>query len=396
MPLKYQKIFYYQAFANLMFFLGNSLFILFPVYLKGLGASESFIGFMNNIDKILAVGAAAVLGMVIHRFDRLAMIRAAYLLLAMVFALYIFVDPYSPLMPLVRILHGTGFSFGMILGTTLIFDIVEPADAARAIGIYGITGAITNAISPMIGEYLLSIGTDHRVLFFMSSLFVLLAFTAAMFMPPYKSVHDTAEVIPATIGFSGLFRDNAYALNSAAVFIFGGGFGLLFTFLPNYASTFTGLNYSFFFASQTLVLISIRLFIFKYAERAPRLELITYIFTGGALHFLFYNFFGTNLMLIITGALYGAVHGLLYPLMNTLLVELAPRADKGRSNAVFTALFNAGMLGFSLIAGFLIDLFEWYPVAYNFAALMFFIAAFMVKKSGGNCQPHFIKKSDYF
>ena len=59
---RYNPLFYYLALANFTFFLGNSLYILFPVYLKSMGASESYIGIMNNADKIFIIITAITIG----------------------------------------------------------------------------------------------------------------------------------------------------------------------------------------------------------------------------------------------------------------------------------------------------------------------------------------------
>ena len=61
----------------------------------------------------------------------------------------------------------------MILGTSIIFEIVPMKEAAEAIGIYGVTGALSNAISPFFGEMLLSRGYPHQVIFTLSVLLVL-------------------------------------------------------------------------------------------------------------------------------------------------------------------------------------------------------------------------------
>ena len=56
----------------------------------------------------------------------------------------------------------------MIMGSTIIFESVTARDATEAIGVYGITGAITNAVSPAVGEFLLSRGLPHQGLFLLS------------------------------------------------------------------------------------------------------------------------------------------------------------------------------------------------------------------------------------
>ena len=88
---KFPRIYYFMALANLFFFLGNSFFILFPIYLKDLGASESYIGVMNNLDKVLVIAGSVYIGTLIHRHDRIRLLRLGYIILFAAFTAYLFI-----------------------------------------------------------------------------------------------------------------------------------------------------------------------------------------------------------------------------------------------------------------------------------------------------------------
>ncbi|HPG52740.1 MAG TPA: MFS transporter, partial [Spirochaetota bacterium] len=149
---RFKPIFYYLALANFLFFLGNSLYILFPVFLKNMGASESYIGIMNNADKIFIIISSVSIASLMQGRDRIRMLRLGYLILLVAYASYLLISSLSWAILVIRVLHGIGFSVAMILGTTIVFDIVPLENAAEAIGIYGITGSLSNAISPFVGE----------------------------------------------------------------------------------------------------------------------------------------------------------------------------------------------------------------------------------------------------
>ncbi len=173
---KYKPIFYYVALANLIFFSGNSFYILFPIFLKQLGAPEAYIGFMYNADKLLVMFASIAIALFPRVKNKVIMIRTGYLILTITFISYLFISSLSWYIVLLRILHGIGFSIAMIYGTNIVFDIVPLEDAVEAIGIYGVTGAITNAISPYIGELLISKGYPFYYIFIISAILLFLVY----------------------------------------------------------------------------------------------------------------------------------------------------------------------------------------------------------------------------
>lgn len=374
---KFPPIYYLTALGNLVFFLANSFFILFPLYLKDLGASESYIGLMNSIDKALVIFGSVYIGTIIHRFDRIRFLRLGYAVLLVAFCMYLFIHSISPLVPFVRILHGAGFAIAMILGTTIVFESVPPERATEAIGLYGVTGAISNAISPFLGEILLSKGVSHHSIYVIAVILIALAFLLTCIMSQLHPVlRDENDV--SLEGTLRLFNSTQYRLYGLASFIFGGGFGIIITFLPNFVRTTTDLSFSIFFIVYISVLILIRFTALRSIERADKKNLIAAIFIVGVAMNIAVNWLCSLMMLVVVGILYGITHGVLYPVLNAHLVNLVANGDRGKSNAVYTALFNGGMMVFAFLGGMIIDYTYSYPAAFNFSALTFIVTAVMV------------------
>ncbi len=373
---RYKPLFYYLALANLLFFLGNSFYILFPVFLKNLGASESYIGIMNNADKVFTIITAVGIGSIMHGRDKIRILRIGYLILVVVYASYLLISSLSWLILIIRICHGIGFSVAMILGTSIIFDIVPLKDAAEAIGLYGVTGAMSNAISPYVGELLLSHGFSYHLIFGISSALVLIGLAITYRMPHIYRHRPVPVASPK--GSLRLFANPCYLLMAAATAIFGGGFGVIVTYLPNFIRTTTNFKFSYFFIIYIAVLILIRLVFIRTAGRLNRNLLVGVVFGIGALMNLFMNFLDSMPMLVIVSLMYGITHGVLYPVLNTILVGLAPPQDRGKANALFTASFNGGMMLFALVMGFAIDYFHSYLVAFDSCFVAFGLAVGLV------------------
>jgi MFS family permease len=374
---RYNPLFYYLALANFLFFLGNSLYILLPVFLKNLGASESYIGVINNVDKVFTIITAVGIGSVMHGRDRIRLLRMGYLILTIAFASYLLVSSLTWMLVIIRVIHGIGFSVAMILGTSIIFDIVPIKDAAEAIGIYGITGALSNALSPFFGEILLSHGYSHYVIFALSVILVSLSLALTFVMPHVHGQNGTDDS-PARRGSLHLFANPKYLFMTMATIIFGGGFGIIVTYLPNFIRTTTSFKFSYFFIIYICILIIIRFTFIKIVNRINRNILLIIVFAIGALMNLFLNFLNSIIMLILVSVMYGITHGILYPVLNTIVVSLASLRDRGKANALFTASFNCGMMVFALTLGFLIDYTGTYLAAFNVCAVMFILAILVV------------------
>lgn len=374
---RYNSLFYYLALANLTFFLGNSLYILFPVYLKNLGATEAYIGIMNNVDKIFTIITAVTIGTLMHGRDRIRLLRVGYLILVCAYGSYLLFPSLTWTLLIIRIIHGIGFSVAMILGTSIIFEIVPMKEAAEAIGIYGVTGALSNAISPFFGELLLSWGYPHQVIFALSVIMVVLSL-AITFIMPRAELDGQTDQLPTSRGSLHLLTKPTFIFMFLVSMIFGGGFGVIVTYLPNFIRTTTPFKFSYFFLIYIAVLILIRFTFIKQVGRISRSTLVMAVFVVGALMNVLLNFLDSMVMLVIVSIMYGITHGILYPVLNTIQVSIVDAQDRSKANALFTASFNGGMMVFALTLGFLIDYRGSYLAAFDMCAVMFIAAIFLV------------------
>ncbi len=364
---RYSPVFYRLAAANFLYFMGNSLFILFPVYLKNLGAAESYIGFMNGADKIFIIAGAVTIGSIMQGRDSVRLLRLGYAVSIAAFASYTAITEPSWLVLPIRMVHGIGFSLSMILGTTIIFGSVDLEDAVQAIGIYGVTGAVTNALSPFLGEMLLSHGVPHRLIFILSAVLSAASLALTFLIHPEKGPVQGASPAAAR-GSLRLLGDPKFFLLSTATLIFGGMFGVIVTYLPNYVRSVTDFRFSWFFITHITVLIIVRFTFLGSMKRLKGGPLIMGCFLTGAASCLLMNAVRFFPLFILTGALYGITHGVLYPVLNTITVTTVDERDRGAANALFTAFFSGGTMVFSFALGRLIDSTGSYLSAFNFTA----------------------------
>ena len=374
---KFKPLYYYVALANLTCFLGHSMYILLPVFLKQMGASESYIGIMHNVDKIMMVITSILIASYARVKNKINLLRMGYIILLIVFISYFFISSLSWHILVIRIFHGVGFFIAMTIGTNIIFDIVPMKDAAEAVGVYSTTGAITGAISPFIGEMLLSHGYSFYYIIALSALLLFISSGISLVMPATEDQEEDLHG-EGKSGFLHLFASARFTIIIIATTIFGGTYGVICTYLPNFVLSTTGYKFSWFFIFYIAMLILIR---FKIVGRISRMNVnrvLIAAFLLGTLLNVFMNFLYSVAILIGIGIMYGITHGILFPMLNTITVNLAGKSDRTKANALYMAAFYGGMMLFSLPLGYLIDYSGTYLTAFDVCGISFFIGMIML------------------
>jgi len=195
---------------------------------------------------------------------------------------------------------------------------------------------------------------------------------------PQVQPHSPSKVQTTRRGSLHLFANPKFIYIMLAAIIFGGGFGVIVTYLPNFIRTTTNYKFSYFFIIYIIILIIIRFTFIKSVGRINRNILLMIVFSIGALMNLFLNYLNSIIMLVTVSIMYGITHGVLYPVLNTIMVSQVPSHDRTKANALFTASFNGGMMIFALTLGFFIDYSGTYLAAFDVCAVMFILAIILL------------------
>lgn len=375
---KFPTIFYHLMIANFLFFTANSLFFLFPNYLKILGATESYIGIINNIDKIFTIATALSIGFFINRINKIQWIKYSYFATIIIISCYTFMDHLIWQIPFLRLFYGIVFSMNFILASSVIFQILPESQATQGIGIYGISGAFSHTIGPLLGEYIYSATQDYTFVFFASALLMCLAFVIILTISKENDQFHLQNHSKSNKSIIYLLNYPKYAQLTLITFIFGGGFFIIYTFLKNFTQTLNIEKASLFLIAQSVMLVLLRLTFFRHIHKYNKINLLLFSCILGTISFASFFMLQDTLTLIISGILYGATHGILYPVLNSYIVEIVDQSDKSRSNAFFIAVFSIGGLILSGLMGYIIEYTQMYIIAYLCAAILYFFATMIV------------------
>lgn len=344
--------FFVASLSNFFFFASLNAFSLLPLYIKTLGGTESQIGWVMGSYSLTAILGQPLAGALVDRFGRkrfLLLGSALGMLASIGFAFSTHMDARFVLF---RILQGIGYSTFYIANLTLVAEIVPSSRRGEAVGLFGISGLITIALSPALGELVI-----HRAGY--SAFFLAAAVAAAgclLTSLAFRNLSSTPrEAVP-----SGPF----FLIPSARILppillslVFGLASGAVFVFLPTYATQAGLSRIGGFYVAYSVAAIGIRLACGRLSDRWGRRRVIlpALLLMGSGTLGLVWLVSPVGLLLV--GTLTGMAHGLLFPALSAYAIDVADSEERGRSIGAFSTAMLLGHALASFIFGIVAEQF---------------------------------------
>ena len=168
----YTKPFVLAALANFLFFSNLNVYTLLPLYIQALGGREGQIGTIMAMFSVAALVCQAGMGPWLDRWGRKPFILLAAGTASVVSLAFVASTTLGWHFYLLRFLQGGAFSIFLTSNLTLIADLAPPSRRAEAVGVFGVSGLVTIALAPAIGEMILQ-AWGFRALFAVSLLVAL-------------------------------------------------------------------------------------------------------------------------------------------------------------------------------------------------------------------------------
>ena len=325
------RAFLLLAASHFLHALSFHLFLHLPGFLKRLGAGELAIGLMSGVASFTAIGARPLIGGVMDRQGRCAIIRAGGLLGILACFGYLLVGSLSPFVWLVRAIHGV--SEAMLFASLFAYaaDIVPASRRIEGIGLFGISGMLPMAIGGLLGDSLLSMAGYEALFQVALGCSVVATLLSLPLTEPAREAGEAPRGILAAVFDPKLLPLWASGLCFATAI--GSYFGFLKTFLlANPIGTVGD-----FFGTYAVTACLLRLLFGRVPERLGPSRVLT-----AALVALFVGLvtlaFGTSrIHLMIAGLLTGVGHGWAFPILLGLVVTRARSSERGAALAIYTA-----------------------------------------------------------
>ena len=363
--------FFVASLANFFFFASLNAFSLLPLYIKALGGTESQIGWVMGSYSLTAILGQPLAGALVDRFGRkrfLLLGSALGMLAAVGFAFSTHMDARFVLF---RILQGIAYSIFYIANLTLVAEIVPSSRRGEAVGLFGISGLITIALSPALGEQVI-----HRAgysAFFLAAavaaagcLLTSLAFRNLSSAPREAASSDRSFLIPSARSLPPILISLVFGLSSGAVFVF----------LPTYATQAGLSRIGGFYVAYSVAAIGIRLACGRLSDRWGRQRVILPALLVMGSGTLGLAWFVSPVGLLLVGTLTGMAHGLLFPALSAYAIDLADSEGRGRSIGAFSTALLLGHALASFIFGIVAEQFGYrliYLLTSGIAITTFFV-----------------------
>jgi predicted MFS family arabinose efflux permease len=240
------------------------------------------------------------------------------------------------------------------LFTTLLAlgaDIVPESRRVQGLGVLGISGLLPIGIGSILGDIV--VGDDGFTrLFVLSSGLALVSWSLAWRLP------DLASADPLRERHRG-FRYVAGQRDLLPVWLVTGSFALgmitLFTYMRTYVDA-TGIgSVGLYFGTYAAVAVVVRLVGGSWADRLGASRMLIPAMTAMVLQFVLLGAATSATLLVAAAAAGGFGHGLVFPILTTLVVDRAAREERGTALAVFSGLFDVIVLVGAPLVGIAIE-----------------------------------------
>ena len=346
------------SFANFASGMAYALFLHFSGYLADLGASDAQIGVIYAATAVASIAMRPLIGTVMDRYGRRPVIMFGNVLNIVFVLLYLTVTTLGPWVYAVRIGHGVAEAMLFSALFTYATDVIPASRRSQGIALFGVTGLLPIGVAGIVGDLVLSIA-GFRELFLTAAGFAVLTLLFSLPLPERRP-----ELAPGQKprGFWKIVTEP----NLLPIWWMIGSFSTVltayFVFIRRYVDDTGFGSVGLFFSMYVAVAIAERVFLGWLPDRAGRKRVLYP--SIGLLIAGFFVLAGTSswVGVAIAGALCGAGHGFIFPILTTLLVDRAPDTDRGSAMSFFTAMLDVGTLIGGPILGVIIDTAGWGPM----------------------------------
>lgn len=358
---------------NLLMFLSFHMLIsTFPFYINFLGGDEAIAGLTAGLFAIASVLVRPIAGWILDHKGRVAVLLCGIIGMLLLPLAY----PIIKLLiiaVIVRVIHGVVWSFASTSVSTLACDIIPHSRFGEGMGIFGTGSAISMAVGPVLGLYLLN-SSGYNVLFGFSAGFALLSLL--IIISKRKSLFIVTKLQTDLSSRKLVLIDKNALPASLTMFLFLIPYGAISTFIALYAVEINIANGGIFFTLMAVTTVLTRGLSGRTVDKVGERPIVIVSVVAQLISLALLAFAPGIVGFIISALCFGIGFGMMSPTMQTLAVRLSPENKRGAASSTFLCAFDCGIGLGGVIAGYLLRYFDYSQM---FAImLLFIIASFIV------------------
>lgn len=336
---------------NFLIMTGNSIIsTLYSLHLEDIGKNDSQTGLIMGISALAGIASRILMGPRIDEKGRMFFLRTGAGLIILCTLLYSLPFRSDIYLIAVRIIHGFGWGAYFTSVFTWVADYAPEGRMAEAIGMFGISGLLPNAVGPQLGEYILRIGSNNfNYLFAASATLILIGLIISIWLRDvnHKGIANSGH------GVLKLFAKPEVFSVCFAGFIFGFGVSTVFTFMAPFTRAANLGVVAPFFTAYTTGSITMRLLTGRAADRLGRHTLIIPAFIIMSLGQTYVQYIDTLFELMGVGFCLGSAHGMVYAAMTALTMDRVGNENRGKGMGLFNAVSDVGFFLGGVIPGYI-------------------------------------------
>ncbi len=354
------------AVANLLQAIAFNLFLHFPGFLKDLGAEEAEIGLISGLTAVASILVRPWVGRFMDTRGRRGIILLGNGINVAVIGLYLTVTTIGPWVYLIRIFHGLAEALLFTSLFTYAADHVPEKRITQGLALFGVSGMLPMSLGGVLGDAILA-RADYAALFVTALAFAVAALGLSLTLRDEPRSTTSLEEPPR--GFKAALAQRDLVSLWWITTIFSVALAAVFIFVKTFVMA-TGVGtVGGFFTAYTLVAIFLRVFLGWVPDKVGPKRLLFPALVTLALGFVLMALAESGRDVLIAGVLCGAGHGYTFPILFGLTVTRARAAERGSAMAIYTALFDVGILIGGPLLGLVIEL-SGYGAMYGAAAMI--------------------------
>jgi MFS family permease len=338
-PRLWTRAFVDLLIAEALFGFSYALFVLLPKLLAvGYGATGGQIGMVMASFGVASLVTIPLIAPIVRKLDNRRTMIVGTALLGVSALGFLFIHGAGVLAAVLRGAQGIAWSLTFAAGMSLVAEVAPPIRLGHGIGLFGAVALATSALGPAIAEPIAT-RFGARPLFLMSAV---VGLAGAWFCRRLTTGAPLASSNSAATRGAGRARSRAFVIGVLAVGSLAAA--AVSTFVAPFALTHGIGAVRGFFVTYTLTALAVRIGGTRLVDRLGHRRTAFAGAAGYGVVTILFAAAGPE-HLILLGAAFGVVHGIVFPALMALVLGESAREDRPRLLAFANGAINLGIAG---------------------------------------------------
>lgn len=326
---------------------GILLISILPLYAMSLGGNNLIAGVIMAIYTLSALLFRPFFGKMLDMKGRKSVLILGLIIFTLTSLLFLFTTNIILLL-LLRFVQGIGLSaYSTALGT-ILSDVVPMSRLSEGVGYFGIAGTISMAIGPYLGLYLYTqfgFPITYIVTFLISLCSIIFGGYINYELKKEKVLEENVKY-QQVFGVNQSKQEKKSFIEKTSVrpcivmFFIVISISSVFSFMPIFGEARNIDNIGLFFTVYAVAVILSRIITGRIADRYGFYKTFLPSVILTIMMFITLAFANSLPTVLLAAVFYGIGYGTLQPIMNAIVIKLAPLDRRGSANATYYATMD--------------------------------------------------------